>query len=98
MQAQTKASSAHTSIPTPRDGVVIVSGYGVAVRVEKGHLVVTDGSGSARRDVRLHRALSRVSRLVVLGHTGCVSLEALRWLYDVGAAFVHIDVDGNVIT
>jgi len=34
---------------------------------------------------------------VVLGHTGHITFEALRWLHDIGAAFVQIDADGNVI-
>ncbi len=36
-------------------------------------------------------------RLVVLGHTGTLTFEALRWLHDAGAAFVQIDADGVVI-
>lgn len=35
--------------------------------------------------------------MVVLGHSGTVSLEAMRWLYDVGAAYVQLDTDGTVI-
>jgi CRISPR-associated endonuclease Cas1 len=33
----------------------------------------------------------------VLGHTGCVTLEALQWLHDLGAAYVQIDRDGAVL-
>lgn len=38
-----------------------------------------------------------LKRLVIIGHSGTVSLDALRWLHDVGAAFVHLDADGHVI-
>jgi CRISPR-associated endonuclease Cas1 len=34
---------------------------------------------------------------VVLGHAGTVSLEALRWLGDVGVAFVALEPDGRVL-
>jgi CRISPR-associated endonuclease Cas1 len=33
----------------------------------------------------------------VLGHSGLVSLDALRWLHDIGTPFVHIDCDGTLI-
>src|SRR5262249_8108235 len=39
-----------------------------------------------------------LSRVVVLGSTGSVSLEALRWLADLGIAFVHLDRDGRLLT
>jgi CRISPR-associated endonuclease Cas1 len=35
---------------------------------------------------------------VVLGHSGTVSFDALRWLSDVGAGFAQVDSDGRVIT
>jgi CRISPR-associated protein Cas1 len=41
---------------------------------------------------------SRLKRLVVIGHTGFVTLDALRWIADVGAAFVQIDGDGQLIS
>ncbi len=34
---------------------------------------------------------------MVIGHTGTVSFDALRWPSDVGCAFVQIDRDGTVI-
>jgi hypothetical protein len=47
--------------------------------------------------VLLHRATSGLKRLVVLGHTGSVSLDALRWLADIKAAYLQIDGDGRVL-
>ena len=52
-------------------------------------------SGRHRRTERLNRATSGLKRLVVIGHTGFVTLEALRWIRDVGAAFVQIDRDDS---
>jgi CRISPR-associated endonuclease Cas1 len=77
--------------------VLTLSGYGLSVTVERGHLLVKDGIGAERRQGRLHRATCKLKRLVVLGHTGCVTLEALRWLHDLGAAYVQIDRDGTVL-
>jgi CRISPR-associated endonuclease Cas1 len=99
MQAEATASSAHTSTRlAPRNGLLVLAGYGIRVSVERGHLHVTDNVLGERREGLLARATARLKRLVVLGHTGLVSLDALRWLHDVGAAFVHIDADGTVIT
>jgi CRISPR-associated endonuclease Cas1 len=81
----------------PRDGVLLLSGYGLRVAVERGHLVVEDGVGAARREGRFARADRELRRLVVLGHAGTISLDALRWLFDVGVGFAHIDTDGQVV-
>lgn len=78
-------------------GVCIADGYGVQVRVRNKHLLVSDGIGRYRRERIFPRALANLRRLVVLGHEGAVTLEALRWLSDVGVAFVHIDRDGQVL-
>lgn len=78
-------------------GIVVLDGYGLKIYVQRGHLVVHDGLGRDRRCVRFSRATSRLTRLVVIGHEGYVTLEALRWIRDVGASFVQIDHDANLI-
>lgn len=85
------------SVP-PGEGIIVAYGYGLKINVERGHLVVEDGIGRERRSRRFHRASGAVKRLVVIGHTGYVTLDALRWLYDVRAAMVHIDSDGQLLT
>lgn len=82
----------------PRNGVLTLSGYGVRLAVERGHLVVEDGVADERRKGRFSRVTRDLKRVVVVGHSGTVSLEALRWLHDVGAAFIQIDNDGSVNT
>ncbi len=94
------ASTTRRADPSPlsKAGVLVLDGYGIRLAVERGHLVFSDGFGRQRRTGRLSRATSRPTRVVVLGHTGFASFEALRWLHDVGAAFVQLDSDGTVIT
>lgn len=87
----------HQQGSAPRDGILVASGYGLKIYVERGHLIVHDGVGRQRRTLRLSRATSGLERLVVIGHTGFVTLEALRWIRDVGASFAQIDSDGEVI-
>jgi CRISPR-associated endonuclease Cas1 len=81
----------------PRGEICVATGYGVKIYVERGHLVVHDGIGRDRETRRYHRATSELSRVVVVGHTGFVTLEALRWIRDVGAVLVQIDSDSNLI-
>ncbi len=86
-----------SSSPAIKNGVFVLSGYGLRITVERGHLCLSDGICDERRQVRLARATCGLKRLVVLGHTGFITLEALRWLQDIGAALSVIDNNGQVI-
>lgn len=82
---------------TPHHGVVTLSGYGIQARVDRGHLLLEDGIGQARRYARLSRVGHGLKRLVVIGSDGMVSLAALRWLADQDVAFVMLERDGKVL-
>src|SRR5438105_15696175 len=77
--------------------ICVAHGYGLKVHVYRGHLIVQDGIGRQRRRRRYHRSSSGLKRLVLIGHTGYITLDAIRWLSDAGAAFVQIDSDGNLL-
>jgi CRISPR-associated endonuclease Cas1 len=81
----------------PRHGVVTLFGYGIQVRVDRGHLLLEDGIGPDRRNARLPRVGHGLKRLVVIGSDGMVSLAALRWLADQDAAFTMLERDGKVL-
>src|SRR5438445_7234440 len=81
----------------PKHGVVTLFGYGITVRVGRGHLILEDGIGAARRQARFPRVGHGLRRLVIIGSDGMVSLAALRWLADQDAAFVMLDRLGKVI-
>ncbi|MFY9559609.1 MAG: CRISPR-associated endonuclease Cas1 [Terriglobales bacterium] len=81
----------------PLTGVVTLFGYGIQVRVDRGHLHMEDGIGAERYRYRLPRVGHGLKRLVVIGSDGMVSLAALRWLADQNAAFVMLDRDGSVL-
>jgi CRISPR-associated endonuclease Cas1 len=89
----------HNSLPPlkPRHGVATLFGYGIRVRVDRGHLLLEDGIGPDRRHVRLPRVGHGLKRLVVIGSDGMVSLSALRWLADQDASFVLLERDGSVL-
>ncbi|MGO8947064.1 MAG: CRISPR-associated endonuclease Cas1 [Ktedonobacterales bacterium] len=90
-------SKHYTDLMMPKNGILVLTGYGLRVAVERGQLTVADGIGPDRRQGAFSRATCGIKRLVVLGHSGTISFEALRWLQDVGSAVVQIDADGNVI-
>src|SRR5258708_4352491 len=81
----------------PRHGVVTLFGYGISVRVERGHLVLQDGIGIARREARFPRVGHGLKRLVLIGADGMISLAAVRWLADQDAALVMLERDGSVL-
>ena len=81
----------------PRNGVVVLWGYGIVVSVAKGHLLVRDGVGNERRVGRFSRVNHGIKRLIVIGNDGMISLAALRWLSDQDAAFVMLERDGSVL-
>ena len=89
--------SATFSDPTCRHGVCVVDGYGIRVRVNRRQLIVSDGIGRHRRERTFVKASPGIKRLVIVGHEGYVTFDALRWLADAGVAFCQIDRDGQVM-
>jgi CRISPR-associated endonuclease Cas1 len=80
-----------------RAGVCVASGYGIKIQVRRGHLVVEDGLGRDRRSRTYARATHGISRVVVLGSDGFITLESVRWLHGLGIALIHLDRDGNIL-
>lgn len=80
-----------------KGGILALSGYGIRVVVERGHLVIEDGRGNERRQARFPRTSRDLKRLVILGHSGSISFDALRWLHDRGCCFSQLDSDGIVL-
>jgi CRISPR-associated endonuclease Cas1 len=93
------APTAHdgASALVPTNGVLALNGYGIRVAIERGHLVVEDGLGMNRRRGRFHRIERLLRRLIVIGHTGAITFEAIRWLADAGVAFLQVDSDGRLL-
>jgi hypothetical protein len=61
-----------------RSGILVLSGYGLRVAVHRKHLVASDGVCDDRRELRVAKATAGLRRLVMIGHTGTITLEALR--------------------
>jgi CRISPR-associated endonuclease Cas1 len=80
-----------------KSGVLVLNGYGIRVQVNAGHLLLHDGIADERRTIRLPRVSHGLKRLVMIGSDGFITFEALRWISDVGAAFVMLDRRGKVL-
>ena len=83
-------------IVTVNPGIYIISGV-VTVNVDSGQLRIKAGAFENRPELRLSKATSRLKRLILLGHSGTISLKAFRWLHDIGAAVLQIDYDASVV-
>jgi CRISPR-associated endonuclease Cas1 len=87
----------HAEPSEPADrGICVARGYGIKITVQRRHLIVHDGVGNRRRTRRYHRT-SKLKRLVLIGNTGYLTIDALRWIYDTGAALVHLTASGELI-
>lgn len=80
-----------------KSGVLTLSGFGVRVHLQNGHLEIEDGVGLQRRNFRLSRVNHGLKRLVCISDDGYVSLSALKWLADIGASFVLLDRKGKAL-
>src|SRR5207248_4078124 len=89
--------SEYRNRPVGRSGVLTLTGFGLKVRMQSGHLEIEDGIGPDRRRLRLPRVGHGLKRLVIISSNGFVTLEALRWLVDQQAAFAMLDRDGKVL-
>ena len=96
MQSDSAPSPQLESIPIG-NGILTLYGYGLTISVEHGRLAIADGIGDRRRASHFSKATCGIERLVILGHSGTLSLEAVRWLHDIRAAVVQIDADGNLL-
>lgn len=88
--------------------VIVADGHGIRISVNRGHLIVNDGVNETRRFRKIPRvdaAMSnkgsaksvRISRLVIIGTTGYVSLEALQWCMSLGVSVIQLDQAGRIV-
>ncbi len=78
-------------------GVLVLRGYALSLRVERGHLVIEDESLGLHRKIRISRIDREVRRLIVIGSSGAITLDAIKWLDGVGLPLVHLHPDGRVL-
>jgi CRISPR/Cas system-associated endonuclease Cas1 len=88
-----------TNYTVIKNGVVVVSGTGPAIRVDGNRLVIRDGPQETPPLCLTRAEASRKLRhIIACGHAGgFVTFDALRWLRDTGVAFSQLDWNGSVV-
>jgi CRISPR-associated endonuclease Cas1 len=88
-----------TNYTVIKNGVVVVSGTGPAIRVNGNRLLIRDGPQETPPLCLTRAEASRKLRhIIVCGPAGgFVTFDALRWLRDTGVAFSQLDYNGAVI-
>src|ERR1035437_8139525 len=74
-----------------------LTGFGIKVRMQSGHLEIEDGIGPKRRKIRLARVGHGLKRLGCISEDGFATLSALKWLAGVGASFTMLNRTGRVL-
>jgi CRISPR-associated endonuclease Cas1 len=88
-----------TNYTVVKNGVVVVSGTGPAIRVDGNRLVIRDGRLETKPLLLTRAEASRKLRhVIVTGHAGgLITFDALRWLRATGVAFSQLDWDGSIV-
>jgi CRISPR-associated endonuclease Cas1 len=81
----------------PKHGTLFMSGYGMRLQVQHGHLCADWGVGRDRHNVRLSRVKRDLKRIIVLGSGGFATFEALRLVADIGASLIFLDGRGKLL-
>jgi CRISPR-associated endonuclease Cas1 len=79
-----------------QNGVRIVSGYGASIRVDRGHLVISDRGMAGQGESRLERIGHGLRRLVVISPDWYITGAALEWLTHADASLVVLERDGPI--
>src|SRR5580693_4519823 len=89
-------AQSHDSVPRP--GVLTLIGFDIRITVDRGHLIIHDGIGTERHHYRLPRIGHNLSRLVVVGSDGLLTLAALKWLRDQDVTLTFLERNGRVLS
>src|SRR5215471_17164508 len=87
-----------TNYTVIKNGVVVISGTGPAIRVDGNRLVIRDGPPDTPLCLTRAEASRKLRHIVVCGHAGgFITFDALRWLRDTGVAFSQLDWNGTLV-
>src|SRR5580704_15419285 len=81
----------------PKHGTLFMSGYGLRLQVQHGHLCADWGVGRDRHNTRLSRVNRDLKRIIVAGSGGFATFDALRLVADIGASLIFLDGRGKVL-
>lgn len=80
--------------------ILVLSGHGIDLRLNSGRLKIKSGfpiEGNVQ-ETFIYRGINDVEHLVIIGHSGAITFEAIRWIIDQEIMVTFLDHDGNSIT
>jgi len=86
-----------TVFGTIKNRVLVLDGYVMSIRVERGQLIIRDGVGDNIVERRFSRANCPFDRLITTQTEGSITMSAMRWLSDAGVAVAGVAYDGTPI-
>lgn len=96
-------TASHTPLPSPiveqipKHGILVMSGFGLRLQVQHGHLSAEWGIGEERHQVRLPRVNRNLKRVIIIGSDGFATFDAIRWISDIGASLIFLDRRGKLL-
>lgn len=79
---------------------MVLNGHGIDIRVNSGHLKIKEGfpfKGSVTEHF-IGRGINDIEHLVILGQTGSITFDAIKWMMDQNMIVSFLDPDGNIMT
>jgi CRISP-associated protein Cas1 len=80
---------------------LFLSGYGIKLRVDNAKLVVKDGRDQNRNDISeiaIRPKSIDYDNIVIYGHSGDISLDAIKWLSKQNVQLIILNWDGRLLT
>src|SRR5690348_3476104 len=78
-------------------GILVMSGFGLSLKVKNGHLSAEWGIGEERHNVCLPRVNRNLRRVIIIGSDGFATFDAIRWITDIGASLIFLDRRGKLL-
>lgn len=93
----------HTIAPSPipeqipKNGILFMSGFGLRLHVQHGHLCAEWGIGRDRHKIRLSRVNRKLKRVIIISSDGFATFDAIRLITDIGASLTFLDRRGKLL-
>src|SRR5579864_8868649 len=97
MTASNKLTCSPIVEQIPKHGTVFMSGYGLRLQVQHGHLCAEWGVGRDHHKLRLSRVNRNLKRVIILGSSGFATFDAIRLIADIGASLIFLDGRGKLL-
>ncbi len=80
-----------------KNGILVMSGFGLRLQIQNGHLTAEWGIGEERHTICVPRVNRNLKRVIVIGSDGFATFDALRWISDIGASLIFLDRRGKLL-